>query len=316
MATKAYNPSPMNPISHLVMLTGLAGLISSTTSQQLLSVEELHSNGKINATMSTQPWNDFDQLLMAVEKNDSNAKWYDLKDQGHPLEGKDVQNLGIGLSYADHAKEVRTDDTVFFEKKAKASRLQDPIPYRPYLDYELEIALLLNRHDSRTFGYMLHNDLTDRKIQSLNYDKSDPGPGFSKSKSFKGANPVSTVIAIGDSRLWNEIEIELYRNGKKVQDLATRNNVLTPEEIHAKVFSDPDLHKGRDWVVIGTGTTAGTIFRAPSTWQKIKLYIAAGFSKEKATMLWLKRFDFLNKGDTLEIRSSLFGNVKTQVSKE
>ena len=303
----------MNAVTGLIQIAGILSLISSTPNGQTLSVTHQNQNGMLEAQKVSKHWNDFDQLLTAVEKPESPAKWYDLKDQGLPLSGKSVRYLGIGLSYQDHADEVGTNKTVFFEKNAEASKLQSPIPFRPYLDFELEIALLLNRHDNRTFGYMLHNDLTDRKIQALNYDANNPGPGFTLAKSFQGANPVGTLIAIDDTRLWEEIDIELIHNGVKRQTLSPRNNVLKPEQIHEIVFSDESLHKGADWVVIGTGTTAGTIFRAPTTWEKAKLYVRAGFSKSKATQLWLDTFRFLEMGDEVTIKSKLFGNISTSV---
>jgi 2-keto-4-pentenoate hydratase/2-oxohepta-3-ene-1,7-dioic acid hydratase in catechol pathway len=105
--------------------------------------------------------------------------------------------------------------------------------------------------------------------------------------------------------------VKLYLNGEEVQAVNPFENVLTPSQIHRHVFSTPELSEGKDWVLIGTGTPAGTIFYAPTTLQRVWLFMRSGFSMERAQERWLARFDFLQKGDVLEFRSEVLGHIST-----
>ncbi len=282
-------------------------LLLSLAQNSVLSIESAE------ARMVQNEWEEFKGLTIATEKSNAPESWYNPETKQFAFASESIKCLGIGFAYTDHAREVGLSKIVFFEKNAQPTKIASPIPYRPFLDFEAEIALVLNRHDSHTFGYLLHNDLTDRKIQLQNFDESNLGPGFTLSKSFVGANVLGNIIAIGSAEIWNEIEIELWQNGELKQRLATKNNLLKPEKIHKKVFSNSKLSHDYDWVIIGTGTTAGTIFRSPTALEKIKLFIRAGFSKKRASILWLNKFRFLQEGDSLEIRSNFLGNTKSTI---
>jgi|GEM_PF-7034514 len=230
-----------------------------------------------------------------------------------PLPSTSIRSLGIGLSYQDHRDDVKIQKTVVFEKNATPTRLSDAIPFRQGLDYETEVSLLLHRSEPALFGYLLHNDLTDRRIQVFEFDKKNPAPGFSKSKSFAHANAHGVLMAIGDASLWETLSATLYVNGRAHQRLATTNNVLTPPEIHRMIFSDPKLSGNAEWVIVGTGTPSGTIFRAPSKLEEAYLFLRSGFSVKRARERWLAKFDFLAPGDTLDFRSELLGEFTAEV---
>jgi 2-keto-4-pentenoate hydratase/2-oxohepta-3-ene-1,7-dioic acid hydratase in catechol pathway len=288
-------------------LTG--ALITQTQAGQMLHVLE-HNEKEVLAAPIPE-WSSLADLIRQIPR--TSPTHYPVEQLFIPLKNIATKNLGIGLSYVDHQKEVKSYETVFFEKNAQPNRMQDKILFREYLDYEAEIALLMHRHEPHLFAYFLHNDLTDRKIQTFEYDAKNPAPGFSKSKSFSGANPIAPMMLVGGPELWPHIRIEFYLNGELRQRVNSQKNVLNPTEIHAHVFSKPELSGNADWVLIGTGTPAGTIFYAPSTLQKIEMFILSGFSMNRARMRWLNKFEFLESGDELEFRSKVLGDFRTYV---
>jgi 2-keto-4-pentenoate hydratase/2-oxohepta-3-ene-1,7-dioic acid hydratase in catechol pathway len=230
-----------------------------------------------------------------------------------PLPSGSLASLGLGLSYPSHQQEVRAEATVFFKKDAVPTTLVDRIAHRPFLDFEAEVSLLLHREEPELFGYLMHNDLTDRKVQVQNYNPDDQAPGFALSKSFVGANAHGRFMAIGGADLWSKLEMQLWRNNELVQTVRPAENVMDPREIHRRVFADKALSGDRKWVIIGTGTPAGTIFRAPTVLQKLALFVRSGFRMRRAQELWLERFKFLQVGDRLEFRSETWGSEFTQI---
>jgi 2-keto-4-pentenoate hydratase/2-oxohepta-3-ene-1,7-dioic acid hydratase in catechol pathway len=230
------------------------------------------------------------------------------------LSSPKIKSLGIGLSYPSHQEEAQASTAVFFEKNAAVTPIDSAIPYRPHLDYETEVSLILHRRYPTQFGYQIHNDLTDRRIQVKNYDKANPGPGFSLAKSLPTLNAHSENTVYGDSSVWENIEVRMFVNGILRQTLKTQENIFKPEDIHRIIFTEKDLAPGFDWVLVGTGTPAGTIFRAPAFWEKLGLITSSFFSVGRAQDKWLESFRFLQEGDKLEFDSPTLGYTKTTVA--
>jgi 2-keto-4-pentenoate hydratase/2-oxohepta-3-ene-1,7-dioic acid hydratase in catechol pathway len=292
---------------------GLGALVTATPSGQILDVSR-HTSVEIDGR-ALPPLVSFKDLIRAKQALDIEAPLQTLPiaDLKLPLPATFVRSLGIGLSYPDHRNDVKLQSTVYFEKNAMTTRLTDPVPLRENLDYETEISLLLHRSEPHLFGYLLHNDLTDRRIQVFEFDKKNPAPGFAKSKSFPLANAHGVLMAVGNESLWKSLSAKLYVNGELRQSLATANNVLTPTEIHRAIFSDPKLSGTAEWILIGTGTPSGTIFVAPSKWAQLFLYVRSGFNMTRARESWLKKFQFLAPGDKLEFRSEILGHFSSHV---
>lgn len=286
-------------------------VLAVTKSGQNLLVHTV--NGQTNGSALPE-WDSFKALLELVERNQAGPRMdFELNDLTLPFAKLRPQSLGIGLSYPDHQDEVKLENTVFFEKNAEPTTLLEPVPWRETLDYELEVSLLLHRSEPDLFGYLLHNDYTDRGIQVREFNEKDPGPGFSLAKSFPGSNAHGVFMKVGDDSLWETLRAELFLNGVQRQKVESKFNVLKPRDIHTIVFANDSLHQGAEWVLVGTGTPAGTIFRAPSLAEKLWLYIQSGFSKEKAQKKWLSRFDFLTVKDSLKMESEYLGSFENVI---
>ncbi|MEO5667812.1 MAG: fumarylacetoacetate hydrolase family protein [Bdellovibrionota bacterium] len=286
-------------------------LVARAADGQLLCVESF-SDTEVQARVLSSKLESFAELVDSA--SEAPLERYALEQLTLPLPSRSkTRSLGIGLSYQDHRDDVAVQTTVIFEKNASPTRLSDPVPYREYLDYETEVSLLLHRNEPTLFGYLMHNDLSDRSIQVENFDAKNLGPGFSKAKSFERANAHGTLMAVGDANLWKKLRIRFRVNGEARQQLDTSLNILTPEGIHARVFEDSTLSQDAEWVVIGTGTPIGTVFRAPTLVEKLALVLRAGFSQKRARKLWLASFSFLQPGDVLEFHSEILGRFTSRV---
>lgn len=208
------------------------------------------------------------------------------------------------LTYRVHQKETRLPDTFFFEKRGSAENACQPIPYRPALDYEAEVALLLHRSEPDRFGFLFANDLTDRAKQARTFDRLNPAPGFSAAKSFPGALRAGPLLVIGDAAVWPELEVRLEVNGELRQQVRARECLMTPREFHQQIFTKSDV---REWALVLTGTAGGTIFQSPTPMQRFQLLVGSGFSRTRAREAWLERFQFLRVGDRLEMKSEMLG---------
>ena len=285
--------------------------MNAQTDQSIWIHVDAHNAQGVQARELGSQWRSFEELIKSAKGSQTQS--YSLDNLKLPLPSVALASLGLGLSYPSHQKEVKAEDPVFFRKDAQATSLGQAIPFREFTDYEAEVSLLLHRSEPQIFGYLMHNDLTDRRIQVENYDKKNPAPGFSKSKSLENFNAHGLLLAVGTEKLWKQIEVRLYVNGEAVQSVKPSENLMSPSAIHKEVFSRPELHQNRDWVLIGTGTPAGTIFYAPSVTQKIWLFVSSGFSMKRAQEKWLERFNFLQVNDSLEFRSALLGHIDTTI---
>ncbi|MEN8191027.1 MAG: fumarylacetoacetate hydrolase family protein, partial [Thermodesulfobacteriota bacterium] len=227
----------------------------------------------------------------------------------NPLPDPQVAVWGYAMTYPAHRDEVKLDDSFCFRKFSSAVSGNSDIIFRPYLDYEAEVGLLMERNRSDRFGYLLANDLTDRAIQARTFNPENMGPGFTKAKSFEGALHVGLLLVISSGELWEELEIELSLNGERRQHLIASNSFVRPGRIHDDIFNE---ETGR-WALAVTGTTDGVQFQRPTIWQKVSLIVASGFSKEKATERWLEQLTFLKPGDKVEFESTILGRTSATV---
>jgi len=150
-------------------------------------------------------------------------RWEDLL---VPLPDLKGPTWAYAFTYRMHQEETGLGHIFFFEKHGKAESACGPIKHRPALDYEAELALLLNRNDPERFGFLLANDLTDRAVQVHNYDRRRPGSGFSVAKSFPGALRIGPLLVMAGGSLWPQLEsatrgersIAPAREGERVPD--------------------------------------------------------------------------------------------------
>ncbi len=259
-------------------------------------------------------WQSFAELIRDGEAANATSGWLsvNVSDLDLSFHHLPTRSLGLGLTYPSHQEEMKADQVILFEKNATATQLNDRMRFRSYLDYELEISILLHRTEPGIYGFMLHNDFTDRMIQGLEYNARNPGPSFGRAKSFEGANAQGAIMVLGDDTLWPALQATMAWNGTIVQTLDPKKNLLKPSEIHHRVFASP-LAGDADWILIGTGTPAGTIFRAPTLTEKTYYLSLALFRPAKAKEMWVNSFGFLAPGDRLEFLSPLLGNYETEI---
>lgn len=289
----------------------IALLIASSGPTQYVRVTDQHSTGAVGNEFQSQ-WTSFAQLIKDADGIAPQESRYEHSQLESPFRHLPLKSLGLGLTYPDHQQETRLDKIVLFEKVVTPTRIIDPIPFRESLDYEAEVSLLLHRSEPGVFGYLVHNDLTDRMIQALNFDEKNPAPSFSLAKTFPSANAHGPLMLVGDESVWTKLKIDLRRNGKLVQTVNPSQNLMKPSAIHKLVFSSP-LAKNHDWILIGTGTPGGTIFRSPTLAEKAWMFASSGFNMKRATKKWVNRFPFLQPNEKLEFSSELLGTYATTV---
>lgn len=255
-------------------------------------------------------WQQNDQMKPISSTDLITKPWQELL---VPLPDPAINCRGYAFTYKKHREEIDMEALCSFPKAGPAQTMLSPVVYRPNLDYEAEIGVLMNRNDSGRFGYFMVNDLTDRGIQVRTYDKKNPAPGFAESKSFEGSLRAGPLLMIGDASLWDEIQIRLSVNKEIRQRVNGWECMLTPEQFHRDVFSSDDTE---EWALIASGTSGGTIFYAPNILQKLMLFMRSGFSINRAEERWLSSLSFLVADDEIEFQSPLLGISRATVVTE
>jgi 2-keto-4-pentenoate hydratase/2-oxohepta-3-ene-1,7-dioic acid hydratase in catechol pathway len=234
--------------------------------------------------------------------------WSNLTSLSDELTGATV--VAYGLTYSEHQNETRqTAALVRFPKPCVPVALDGAFEWRPFLDFEAEIGVLLHPRVPGRFGYCLLMDWTDRGIQVREHDPRDPGLSFARSKDFPRALGIGPVMALGGPELWNEITFELRQNGKVRQRARARDSFLNPELIWEREATP--AHDG--WKLIATGTPAGVLFRAPSGIEKLGLLLRSGLSLARAKERWLHKLTFLAAGDELQMSSPQLGQAHVSI---
>jgi 2-keto-4-pentenoate hydratase/2-oxohepta-3-ene-1,7-dioic acid hydratase in catechol pathway len=195
-------------------------------------------------------------------------------------------------------------------KEGSVAPNSEPIPFREFLDFELEIGLLLHRDSTEKFGYFLANDLTDRGLQVQTYNRRNPAPGFTIAKSFPGSLRVGPLLALGDASLWPRLTATLRLNDEERQTLRAADCHVNPAELHRELFHE---HEGDPWLLAVTGTPSGTLFRTPRIREKLITLLASWRSLSQAGRIWLSGLRFLVPGDHLVLHSPILGRSETRV---
>jgi 2-keto-4-pentenoate hydratase/2-oxohepta-3-ene-1,7-dioic acid hydratase in catechol pathway len=216
--------------------------------------------------------------------------------------------LGIGLNYAEHAREQGKglpERPVVFIKAPFAAALHGEdivIPRicqdRPQVDYEAELGVVVGRrrdgHPVRdvsrdealscVWGYVCANDVSARWWQ-----KEGSGGQFCRGKSFDTFCPlgphVAAPVEVGDP---NSLRILCRVNGEVVQEASTRDMIFDVATLIAELSRGMTLPPG---TVILTGTPSGV-----------------GMSRNPAR--------FLRSGDEVEVEIERVGLIRNRVREE
>ena len=223
-----------------------------------------------------------------------------------PLPVKGIPCLAYALTYPGHRRETRLKHTFFFPKLDEAQLMQGKIPFRAYLDYEVEVGLLLRHGYPDRFGYCLLNDFTDRSIQVLERSMTlkRRQEVFSKAKSFAGSLLLGPLLVLGDEADWAELEATLSVNGVVRQVLKAKECLLSPRAVYDELLSVNQL---QNWVLVATGTPAGVILTVPSWLKRLGLLLRGKLSLRQAGLLHLDAHSFLQPGDHIELKSDILG---------
>jgi 2-keto-4-pentenoate hydratase/2-oxohepta-3-ene-1,7-dioic acid hydratase in catechol pathway len=233
--------------------------------------------------------------------------WQDLD---VPLPHRGARCWGYALTYPEHKKETLDSAHFRFLKQGTVESNSEPIPYRDFLDYELEIGVLMHRDTPDRFGYFLANDLTDRGLQIEHYDARNPAPGFTIAKDFPGSLRAGPLLAVGDASLWRHLTATLTLNGVDRQIVRAIDCHIHPRLLHDELFRD---HEGDPWLLAATGTSSGTLFRTPRPREKVRALVAGGLSMRRARRSWLLGLKYLAPGDKVVVQSSILGRGESHV---
>ena len=227
-----------------------------------------------------------------------------------PLPHRGTRCWGYALTYPEHRRETLDSASFRFLKQGTVASNSEPIPYRDYLDFELEIGLLMHRDTPDRFGYFIANDLTDRGLQMEHYDARNPAAGFTIAKDFPGSLRAGPLLAVSDASLWPLLTATLTLNDQDRQIVRAADCHLNPRRLHDELFRD---HDGDPWLLAATGTSSGTLFRSPRAREKVRALVAGWLSMKRARRSWLLGLKYLARGDKLVLQSPLLGRSETRV---
>lgn len=196
-----------------------------------------------------------------------------------PCVGNVGKFLGIGLNYADHARESGMAIPEFPELFTKATSAicgpnDNVIKPRngARLDWEVELGLVIGKHTAyapreealeHVAGYCIVNDVSERGFQF------DHGTQWDKGKGCDTFGPIGPWLVTRDE-IENVLDLALWLevNGKRYQDGNTRNMIFDPAYIVSYLSGFMSLQPGD---VISTGTPPGV-----GLGQKPPVYLNAG----------------------------------------
>ncbi len=303
------------------------------TSEQILLVTSFNENTLSAKALPTDVLKDrkaaFEQILSSdvsiknlrasLGAESLPTKSYSWTEVRFPYSVDQRTSWAFGMTYLDHQSEAKSSEIVLFQKDIKDPvHMGEKIKWRPHLDYETEIGLLVDLRRPEKLGYFLAVDFSDRGVQAMTYDKNNPGPGFRLAKSFEQGLGLGPLVVFGDANHWQKLGVDLQWNGKRVQTLRAAECAISLsgflEQVKAAQANEPQSSP-RDFDIVLTGTPGGVIFSAPSKWESFKLFLKT-FSTEGAKKEWLSRFAFMKPEDRLSFRSSELGYGEIQVMKD
>jgi 2-keto-4-pentenoate hydratase/2-oxohepta-3-ene-1,7-dioic acid hydratase in catechol pathway len=270
-------------------------------------------SSEAGVTVSPRPldaeavWHDAATIERSDEGKPDFFSWHELD---VPLPHRGTRCWGYALTYPEHRRETVKQAPFRFLKQGSVAAHSEPIPSRDFLDFELEIGLLMHAGTPDRFGYFLANDLTDRGLQVEHYNARDPAPGFTLAKNFPGSLRAGPLLAIGDASLWTELTASLMLNDVSRQTVRAVECHLDPARLHRELFQ---AHDADPWLLAITGTSSGTLFRSPQIRERFMALVSSGLSMKRAKRSWLRGLTFLAPGDKLVLDSPLLGRGETRV---
>jgi 2-keto-4-pentenoate hydratase/2-oxohepta-3-ene-1,7-dioic acid hydratase in catechol pathway len=182
--------------------------------------------------------------------------------------------FGIGVNYAEHAKESDTPmqkvPTVFMKLSSAvigpgAEIILPKASAKP--DYEAELAVVIGRPGyhikasaamDHVFGYTIMNDVSARDVQKATSQ-------FTLGKSFPTFAPVGPWVVSKDEIVDpHALRISLEIGGEKLQDSTTGNMIFKIPELIEYISGVTPLEVGD---IISTGTPEGVgMGRTPPRW--------------------------------------------------
>jgi len=184
--------------------------------------------------------------------------------------------IGIGLNYAEHAKEGRMEppsSPTFFAKFRNALVPDGAAVALPEaskkVDYEGEIAFIVGRRAKNVSeaealdyiaGYTLFNDLSARDLQFAT-------PQWMPGKVFDGSAPCGpAMVTVDEAGPHDALGIALDLNGERMQESTTADLIFSIPELVSHLSTLMTLEPGD---VVATGTPAGVGgARQPRVWLK------------------------------------------------
>ena len=171
--------------------------------------------------------------------------------------------FGIGLNYAEHARETGQDlpeTPMVFLKLPSSSvppngAVTPPARVMAQLDYEAELAVVMGA-GNRIAGYAVANDLSARDLQAAE-------PRWVRAKGFDGSCPwgpyITTADAVADPRA---LAITSDVDGERRQDSTTAELVFGPQELVDFIAETITFAPG-DLILTGTPSGVGRAMNPP-----------------------------------------------------
>lgn len=173
--------------------------------------------------------------------------------------------IGVGLNYADHAREANMDipsePLLFFKAVTALAGPDDAIPVPPNsskMDWEVELAIVIGkcaRHIQErdvmdyVAGFAVINDVSERAWQLENTGQ------WVKGKSYDGFAPLGPWLVTADEISDPQnLDIWLELNGERMQDGSTKTMVYGVKTLVSYISQYMTLLPGD---VIATGTPPG-----------------------------------------------------------
>jgi len=173
--------------------------------------------------------------------------------------------IGIGLNYADHARETKgeppPEPILFFKHTGSLTGPVSDVPYPPSgnrLDWEIELAVVIGSPAHRitedeamdyVAGYMLSNDVSERDAQIKRQGQ------WAKGKSAPCFTPIGPYLVTKDEVPDPQnLNLVLSVNDKIMQDSSTKEMIFSVKYLVAYLSQFMRLLPGD---IIATGTPAG-----------------------------------------------------------
>ena len=173
--------------------------------------------------------------------------------------------IGVGLNYADHAKEaglpIPSEPIIFMKAITCLSGADDPIMLpkgSKKTDWEVELGVVIGTRarnvseedaEKHIAGYCVVNDVSEREFQLEN------GGTWDKGKGCDTFGPVGPWLVTRDE-VWNLDQLDLYLevNDKRMQTGCTETMIFKVPQLVAYISRFMTLEPGD---IIATGTPPG-----------------------------------------------------------